>query len=108
MTIGVAYLGIPLLLFAGLAALPSRVGVLAVGFGLVAVVLAGAWLGFGGDPGGFGTALVIVWGGAALAAGLAQGLRVLLPAGRPGWVYPLVVVAVLLAVGVPALTVLGM
>jgi len=104
MMIGI-YLGLPAVLYLALAAVPMRRAL--IGFGLAALALAALWWVAKDDTTEYGSALAIMLTIAALAAALAQGLRRLLPTGRPVWVYPLLVIAVLAAAAMPAKTMLG-
>lgn len=100
------YPGLPAAVYLVLAALPMR-GALA-GFGIAVLALAALWWVAKDDTSEYGSALAIVLTAAVLAAALVQGLRRLLPAGRPAWAYPLGVLSVLGAAAVPARTLLGL
>ena len=100
------YLGLPAAVFLALASVPMRRALL--GFGIAALALAALWWVAKDDTTEYGSALAIMLTIAALAAALAQGLRRLLPAGRPAWAYPLLAIGVLAAAGMPAKSMLGL
>lgn len=104
MMVGI-YLGLPAAVFLALAAIPMRRALIA--FGGAALALAALWWVAKDDTTEYGSALAIMLTASFIAAALAQGLRRLLPAGRPVWVYPLLVIGGLAAAALPAKTMLG-
>ncbi|GGH61199.1 hypothetical protein GCM10011341_34200 [Frigidibacter albus] len=79
-----------------------------IGFGVALLALAALWWVAKDDTTEYGSALAIMLTIAFIAAALAQGIRRLLPTGRPVWVYPLLVIAVLAGAAMPAKTMLGL
>lgn len=72
-----------------------------IGLPVSLAVLTVAW--FGTDAQSVERVLVMFVGGAVALAALVQGLRSLLPADRPGWVYPAVVALAPLGLALPLL-----
>lgn len=117
MIYGVIFLLLPVLAFVGLAALPPGRAFL-IAAGGVALILAVIWLMrfaampplFTGERAsdGLTEAALVILTVAALLGSLTQGLRWLLPARRPGWVYPSIVIGTGLAAGLPILSLLGL
>jgi hypothetical protein len=117
MMLGVIFVGLPVLVFLGLAALrpgaPLWAGALVAlaGLGLFwlarVLVLPPLFTGENATDGLTTAALGVL--SVAVVLGLAaQGLRALLPQRRPGWVYPAIVLATAAAAGLPFASLLGM
>ena len=116
MILAVIFMLFPIGIYATLAALPQGRATW-IGFALAAIILGLGWLsvtlGIGplasGDTvnDGFLIAALGIYTGMAMAAGVAQIIRGILRPDRPGWLYPLIAVGILIVGGVPALTALG-
>ena len=110
MIYAVIFLGMPLGVYLALVTLP-RGRRAALGVAMVAIGCAIAWLlPTGADPAtaGLSTALLSLIGGAAVLAGVVQGLRAaLIPPGSARWIYPVLAVVAALVAGLPVLKLLG-
>lgn len=107
MELAFVFIGLPVIAFLALASLPRGRPAM-IGIAIAAIVIAVLWVTLGlGSSDSYMIALIGFLFSAATLAAIVQVIRHLLGPQRPRWVYPLVVVAALLAAGIPMVRVLG-
>lgn len=107
MELAFAFIGIPVAAYLALAALPRGRPAL-IGIPLAAVLFAVLWVTMAsGNSDSYLVALIGFLFSAATLAAIVQILRHVIGTGRPGWVYPALVLVALLAAGIPMMSVLG-
>lgn len=107
MELALVFIGLPILCYLALAALP-RGRPAFIGIAIAALVIAVLWVTLGiGSNDSYMTALIGFLFSAASLAAIVQVIRHIMGVGRPAWVYPTLVVVALLAAGIPMMTVLG-
>lgn len=107
MELALAFIGLPVVSYLALASLPHGRPAL-IGIAIAALVIAVLWVVLGiGSSDSYMVALIGFLFSAATLAAIVQVIRHILGVGRPVWVYPTIVIAALLAAGIPMLTVLG-
>jgi hypothetical protein len=99
---------VPLVVFLALVALPRGRPALTGLAGAVGLAVAFTLAMMAMDAAAIGIALGILSGSAVALAAVAQALRHALGAGRPAWIYPLIIAATLIAGGVPVIQTLGL
>jgi len=107
MELALVFIGLPVAAYLGLASLPRGRPAL-IGIVVAALAIGGLWVTLGiGSTDSYMIALIGFLFSAASLAAIVQVIRHIIGAGKPRWVYPGVVVAALLAAGIPMLMTLG-
>jgi 4-amino-4-deoxy-L-arabinose transferase-like glycosyltransferase len=106
MNLALTFIGVPVVIYLILAALPRGRAAL-IGIGVAALIAALVWVRQSANDDSLTVATATLAFAAIALAGLVQILRSAIGVGRPRWVYPLIVLLGLVGAGLPLINVLG-